>query len=183
MPRKRRRGHQRREDYSAGHVFQLKYGHGFEFLGQTFGNDEAFDSDAARAAWVELRSSILPEYVTEKPCHRPAAWWWFESPELRRRIDGGRHPCEDPTRDVGDHRGKPRWYSTEDDFRAVYESEPAYLSRLGLLTSGEEAYLKTHPELLKPESQERRLGEAIFEKTGLARLTNRATIEGCSTPN
>jgi hypothetical protein len=163
MPYKKQTARRRRETYSEGHVFQLKFGHAFEFLGDTFGEGAEFDEEAARAAWQLLRLPLLRDYAAEHPCRRPAAWWWFDAPELRRRLDGGKHPCEDPSREVGIYRGKPQRYATEDDFRAVYESEPAYLSRLKLLTSGEKAYLEHHPELLEPESHERRLGEAVFK--------------------
>jgi hypothetical protein len=162
MPYKKRAIRHRREAYSKGHLFQLKFGFSCEILGDTFGRGDAFDEEAAREAWNLLRLPILREYAAEHPCRRPAAWWWFDAPELRRRVDGGRHPCEDPTREIGVYRGRPEWYCTEDDFRAVYESEPAYLARLQLLTKGEIAHLEDHPELLEPVSHERRLFEAIF---------------------
>jgi len=169
MPPKKRTGHHRRgPKWGPGHICQLKTGHSFEILGPTFGRTFGpradFDEDAAREAWFDLRLQIIAEYAAEKPCTRPAAWWWFEAPELRRRIDGGHHPCEGPDGTIPLCRGIPTIYFTEDHFRAVYESEPAYLLRLRLLTKGEKAYLEAHPELLEPQSQGRRLREAIFER-------------------
>ncbi|NBP16583.1 hypothetical protein EBU95_19705 [bacterium] len=165
MPRKRRTPHQRREGYGDGHRFHLKLGHAYEFLGPTFGRDEAFDREAAREAWAILRPELMAEFITERPCQRPAAWWWFEAPELRRRVDGGLHPCEDPEREMEPYRGMPGSYSTEDDFRAEYESEAAYLLRLGQLLRAERDYLTDHPELLKPESHVYLLRTAILPES------------------
>jgi len=36
------------------------------------------------------------------------------------------------------------------EFEALYESVPAYLARLGLLTGPERAYLDENPDLLAP---------------------------------
>lgn len=166
MPIKRRVARQRREGYSRGHREHLKSGHSFEILGPTFGRGDKFDREAARAAWDVLRAELMVEFVAEKPCRRPAAWWWFEAPELRRRLDGGLHPCEDPERNIPSYFGTPRRYEVEDDFRAVYESEAAYLLRLGQLVPAERAYLEAHPELLEPVSQVRQLRCAPFPLRG-----------------
>lgn len=164
MPRKRRRPRRQRESYGEGHRYHLKSGHSFDFLGPTFGRDSKFDKEAAREAWGVLRAELMAEFITEKPCRRPAAWWWFEAPELRRRLDGGLHPCEDPDREMPVYRGGPGFYSTEDDFRAEYESEAAYLLRLGQLLPAERDYLTDHPELLAPDSHVYLLRTAILPR-------------------
>jgi hypothetical protein len=63
------------------------------------------------------------------------------------------------------YRGGPAFYSTEDDFRAEYESEAAYLLRLGQLPPAERDYLTDHPELLKPESHVYLLRTAILPES------------------
>lgn len=166
MPPKKRTGHHRRgPKWGPGHIYQLKTGHSYEILGPTFGRLSGpganFDEIAARAAWADLRLQVMAEYATEKPCHRPVAWWWFEAPELRKRLDGGPHPCDGPNSAIPELCGIPRIYYTEDHFRATYESEPAYLHRLGMLTKSEEAYLATHPDLLEPVSQIARWAEML----------------------
>jgi len=169
MPPKKRTGHHRRgPKWGPGHICQLKTGHSYEILGPTFGRPFGpranFDEGAARAAWSDLRLQIIAECAAEKPCTRPAAWWWFEAPELRRRLDDGVHPCEGPDAAIPPTRGIPAIYFTEDHFRAMYESEPAYLLRLGLLTKAERSYLATHPDLLDPVSKIARLAEMVIPR-------------------
>lgn len=165
MPRKQRTRRQRPDDYHEGHRLQMKIGADFGlFGGPAFGNDEDFDREGAVAAWAVLRGEILAEHIAEHPCTRPWAWWHLESRELRRRVDGGIHPCEDASRKVwpsiddGTGRirpyyGLPCCYSGDHggrDFEALYESVAAYLFRLNLLTKAERAYLDENPDLLEP---------------------------------
>jgi hypothetical protein len=166
MPIKRRTARLRREGYGPGHRNHLKSGHSYEILGPTFGRDADFDREAARVAWGVLRPELMAESIAERPCERPAGWWWFEAPELRRRVDGGRHPCEDPAREMPVYRGIASICATEDDFRAAYESEAAHLLRLGQLLPAERTYLTNHPKLLEPESRVRHLPCALFPRRG-----------------
>jgi hypothetical protein len=162
MPRKQRRSRRPRDEYHEGHRLQLKIGHDFGlFGGPAFGDGEELDLDAARSGWAVLQAEIMAEHLAEHPCTRPWAWWHLEPRELRRRVDGGIHPCENPDRrrdlnlDDGTSRpgvwyGLPRYISHPDDFDAVYESVPAYLLRLNLLTRAEREYLDENPDLLEP---------------------------------
>jgi hypothetical protein len=162
MPRKRRTQRQRRDEYHEGHRLQLEIGHDYGLYGgPAFGNGEDLDRDAALAAWEIFRGEILAEHIGKHPCTRPWAWWHLEPRELRRRVDGGIHPCENPARtcpeycDDGSGRippwyGLPRVVNHVDDFDALYESVPAYLLRLNLLTRTEREYLDENPELLEP---------------------------------
>lgn len=161
MPRKQRRSRRPRQEYHEGHRLQLKIGADFGlFGGPAFGNGDDLDFDAARAAWAVLQAEIVAEHMAEHPCTRPWAWWHLEPRELRRRVDGGIHPCEDPDREVSaltaDSNGRLRaYYGTPcrigyGEFEIAYESVPAYLSRLNLLTRREREHLEENPDLLEP---------------------------------
>ena len=162
MPRKQRTQRQRRDEYHEGHLLQLKIGHDYGLWGgPAFGNGESLDRGAALVAWEIYRGEILAEHIAEHPCTRPWAWWHLEPRELRRRVDGGIHPCENPARTWPEYSvdgaglpatyyGVPRIINHPDDFDALYESVPAYLLRLDLLTRAEKAYLDENPDLLEP---------------------------------
>lgn len=143
MPRPARRQRQRREDYGPDHLRALTRGHGF--FPDTFPGDEG-----KKEAWEELRDEIMADWIRTKPGTRPHAWWLYEAPEPRRCLNMP-HPFESAGRTaflgVQAHAlsfGKPRCLVTPnsapgcpDDFAAVYESERAFLERLGLLLPGE----------------------------------------------
>lgn len=150
MPRKARTRRRRPTELGKWHIYQLKTGRSWKGLfGPDFGRHDAFDHDAAAAAWAVVRGSMLAEHIAAHPCTRPWAWWAIEGDrELRRRVDGGAHPCDCGR--VPTPSGLPRYVSTGDEFEALYESVPAYLARLGLLTKAERDYLDDHPELLDP---------------------------------
>jgi hypothetical protein len=125
--------------------------------------DDRGDDEAIRRAWDELRGSLLPAWSRERPGTRPYAWWRFEAPERRRRIDGQPHPFDDKARTLHvaqsnrpefwkaayDLRwGMPRAFippfddDVHDDFMQnilhgrdsqIFEPEWSYLQRLGLL--------------------------------------------------
>jgi hypothetical protein len=167
MPRKRRTQRQRRDEYHEGHLLQLKIGFDYGlFGGPAFGEGENFDRAAACAAWEIFRGEILAEHIAEHPCTRPWAWWHLEHRELRRRVDGGIHPCEDPDTPcpayLDDGSGRmPAWYGlprcdcSTDDSDPMYESVAAYLLRLNLLTRAEKDYLDRNPDLLEPSRSHR----------------------------
>lgn len=160
MPRVRRRAKRRRTGYTDAHVYQLLSGH--DFFGSAFGRDDLVsrcDLGAMREAWRELRAGLLADWIAEHPGTRPYAWWTFDAPERRRRIDGQPHPFDNAERiakvehwrrdypDVAGREacklyyGMPVCLMTRDDFDAEYESEADYLDRLGLLTDNERAAL------------------------------------------
>lgn len=161
MPRKTRTRRRPSTDFSRWHLLQLSTGFSFKgIFGPDFGYREAFDHSAAVEAWAILREEILREHLAQHPCTRPWAWWTLERErELRRRVDGKPHPC-DPKRDrrIPPRYGLPSRLSRRDDFDALYESVPAYLARLGLLTGPERAYLERHPDLLAPVYADNRGG-------------------------
>ena len=165
MPRRRTTTRRReRIDYGEGHRLHLLRGCAFGLWTGDFGDGESFNREAAVEGWNTLRDELLAEHIAEHPCTRPWAWWHLEKRELRRRLDGGLHPCEDPSRkppsphlDDGSGRirhyyGVPSAFSEPDDWEAEYESQAAYLTRLELLTKAEKRHLDENPELLEPAS-------------------------------
>jgi hypothetical protein len=76
---------------------------------------------------------------------RPAAWWAFESPEPRKLIEGDQSAIL-PGKG---HLGIPRFRTTLEAYYSMkFESQFAYLKRLGLLREGEAE--KYDPDLLRP---------------------------------
>ena len=112
----------------------------------------------ARELWEKVRDELLAEWIADYPGRRPWAFWKLDAKEQRRRT-GGRgevypgydHPCNllagipyrfmrqldvDIFRSVNPkEERKYEIYDPADPPR--YESEPAYLDRLGLLTDAE----------------------------------------------
>lgn len=150
MPRRTRTRRLPRQEYGKWHRFHLTTGTSFKGrLGPDFGYREDFDPAAAVAAWAELREEILREHIAAHPCTRPWAWWELEGDrELRRRVDGGAHPCD--VLGLPSRYGLPCGAYGPEDVDALYESVAAYLARLGLLTRREKAYIENHPEILNP---------------------------------
>jgi hypothetical protein len=79
--------------------------------------DDSGDVDTIRAAWGELRSTILPAWIRERPGTRPYGWWRFDAPPpaRRERIDGGIHPHDNAARKL--HIAKS---DREDFWRRAY---------------------------------------------------------------
>lgn len=103
------------------------------------------DRTSYARAWARTKASILRRWIAAHPGTRPAAWWEFEAPKAKRQRLGGTGSPAIP----GDTslRGQPRWfredYSRTDPPR--YETDAAYLERLGLLTPGERTALGLEP--------------------------------------
>lgn len=119
MPRKQRLSKHRPKGPTAAQAEHLLYGH--DFFGLGYRND-----DELLAAWDGNREEYLAAWVDARPGTRPWAWWRFEAPEPRRIVSGR-------ARVAGEFFGLPDM-ATPGEMVAVYESEAAYLERLGLLT-------------------------------------------------
>ena len=164
MPRLSRRQKRRISKFGKWHIYELEKGIGWPFLPP----DECFhgDMEAIAAAWEELREIVLRQWVAQHPMSRPWAWWHFDAPERRQRINGV-HPHDNPERQrhctqwEAEHPhvarqhayklwyGRPSCLCIRDDFDARYESQREYLTRLNLLTDHELAALKAashHPK-------------------------------------
>ena len=151
MPRPRRKTKRRKPtEYTPAHIRHLLSGN--DFFGAGFP-----DNRSMQEGWESLRAEILPEWIREHPGRRPYAWWRFDAPEPRRRIDGRLHPFDDPERQEKIERIAQQ-PGTAADFAARmtetffglparkypadfgrYESELDYLRRLGLLAANETA--------------------------------------------
>ena len=90
MPTKRtRRGRNRRTEIPADLVNYLKDEPGIP-------RDFYFwDERDIRAAWNEVKDSILADWTDTYPGTRPLHWWKFEAPEPRRRVGGTGTPAHE----------------------------------------------------------------------------------------
>ena len=108
----------------------------------SFGHGADFDEPDFRIAWGNLQVSLLLEWITKYPRTRPFAWWIYNAPERRRRINASQAKTAWPE-SAPRYRADTRHLldatlsmssSCED---AEYETQAAYLERLGLLTENE----------------------------------------------
>lgn len=173
MPRVNRRPKKRNTGYTPEHLNVLRSGHDYfgVFADGKRGprNAENRDMEAVREAWEIFRDEILHDWIRDKPQYpgyygpgpgtRPWAWWKFDAPELRRRIDGKPHPFENPDRIAAiaereikfpgfaqtankTYFGTSSCLFMRDDFGAEYETQQQYLERLDLLLPGERELLE-----------------------------------------
>ncbi len=134
MPRVSKKVKRRRRPvtYTPRHIRELRTGRGDHF-------NDLFDGDLSSSrskAWAEFRDEILPEFIAKQPGHRPHAWWQFDSPGRRERVDGGVHPHDRPNYPEAAKKmsfGRPACFLTRDDAAAEYEEQENYLRRHGLL--------------------------------------------------
>jgi hypothetical protein len=109
------------------------------------------DDDDVKAAWTELGDVVMRDWIRERPGSRPWAWWAFDAPERRQRIDGKLHPFDNKQRTLAVARsdnsefwrrayalnwGRPAAFIPPYDngtTAASYEEEWEYLVRLNLL--------------------------------------------------
>ena len=170
MTRVLRKSKRRRSGYTEHHVRQLLDGH--ELIdGMAFGHGDRFDETAAKTAWDIMGDNLLAEWIKAKPGTRPWAWWRWQSPERRPRVDGGTHPHENAERSkhvanidspsawaraFALNFGLPsmfipafdkdlyhEWWRCDDWYTEtkIFESQATYLLRHDLLTPAEKAEL------------------------------------------
>jgi hypothetical protein len=132
-----------------------------------FFNDAAATN--AREIWETYRDDLIGTYVEQHPGRRPWGFWRFEAPAEHRLRLGGKGDCipDHVSDEVEEYwRGLPTYWIGEDRLMAWpelaayaidpgdpprFESEAAYLKRLGLLLPGEAERLTTadfEPELI-----------------------------------
>ena len=120
------------------------------------------EDEKVKAAWKTVGADLLAEHVKKFPGSRPWAWWEFDAPERRLRVGGTGTPRHEafPTKNPRYRFGVPQDWIVEREVNfylrrgriigkafdendpPTFESEPAYLRRLGLLLPGEEKRLK-----------------------------------------
>jgi hypothetical protein len=159
MPTKRARRlpARRQSDRSPRVLCKLVDGHDWTFMG----GPEELAWDLLADAWEQFGKELLHGYVfgfppgalpgnyrdfgrAGRPGSRPWAWWQFDAPELRRVVSGVAKSLEElgwPLRERyawANYFGQPHSIYVPG---CVYETQQAYLERLGLLLSGEEKLL------------------------------------------
>jgi hypothetical protein len=136
MPRVRRKVKlQRRELATPRTVERLLTGQDWDFLDEPGHKVEALTLDELADAWEELGGELLALHLDGRPFTRPWAWWQFDSPEARRQVKPGPEPIGPP-----DYFGIPSRFKGPPP-AGMFESEQAYLTRLGLLTDHEKELL------------------------------------------
>ena len=122
--------------YEEAHIYQLMRGH--DFFGSAFGRHGDVDFIAMRMAWRELKDELLPAWIEKHPCTRPYAWWLFDAPGRRHRLNGP-HPHDRPGREGPTELffGKPAVWMPGDPQDAEFETEEDFLDRHGLLEFSE----------------------------------------------
>ncbi len=157
MPTTRRYRQRKQREGVPDWALQLFRGEITEVVAWKLGAPISLGSDAyepqLRAIWLEARDELLKEWTAEWPGTRPCFWWRYEAVEPRRRLGGIGTPLAEVTAYAPEFwLGLPvRWRHIDDRFsRGVavdpadlptFESEPAYLDRLGLLLPEERARL------------------------------------------
>lgn len=123
-----------------------------------------FLQDRARTLWNANRAELLAEWITDRPGSRPWAWWKWDAPEPRRRRLGGTgRPWASSL-----SFGLPTYWRRAGEMETLlaafepidpadpptFESQAAYLDRLGLLVEGERERLTKRdfsPEIITLE--------------------------------
>jgi hypothetical protein len=108
----------------------------------------------AAALWSIWGADIVNNWISAHPGTRPSLWWRFNAPEPRGRLGGTGTQREDCLALIEHYRFGvfDLWRSATIDPRdpPAFESEAAYLERLGLLLPAERKRLG--PEDFKPVS-------------------------------
>jgi hypothetical protein len=100
--------------------------------------------------WAEHRDAVVAHYAKRHPGQRPQTWWRYSAPEkCRHRLGGVGTPLSECTNSYPTFMyGIPEFWRRRGDFfergtplsevdPPMFESEPTYLKRLGLLLRGE----------------------------------------------
>ncbi len=109
--------------------------------------------DKLREVWELHRDALMAAWVKAYPCSRPWCWWHLEAPEPRRKVGGIGITMPEKYASYLPHFefGIPAsWYAFDHDDPPKFESQAAYLQRLGLLSPAEQRFLIRNPELLDP---------------------------------
>jgi hypothetical protein len=114
------------------------------------------------ALWAAHRDELLAEWVRDHPGSRPWGWWRWDAREPRGQLGGQARRInwsEEWWRK--EFRGLPGIFVPDPDHPPTFESEAAYLDRLGLLAAEERVRLVRlsddafEPEVIDLEMSER----------------------------
>jgi hypothetical protein len=111
-----------------------------------------FEWSRHQATWVLIAADAVAEWVQAYPGTRPAAWWEWTAPELRRLMGGSYTPIP------GAGRSHPTGIPYIDDWERdppLVESEPAYLDRLRLWLPDERVRVPASAFAAQPFSYDR----------------------------
>ncbi|MDH5324375.1 MAG: hypothetical protein OEZ68_04230 [Gammaproteobacteria bacterium] len=124
------------------------------------------------ALWRQHSETSVKNWVKHSPGTRPRCWWRYESPEPRKRLGGIGRPmfwCERkypqgysfgipwPCWSFEQFKRLPGYIPIDPENPPVFESQAAYLERLGFLLPGEKRRITQ--SMLKPVV----LNEAYFK--------------------
>lgn len=115
-------------------------------IGLVFFNDPA----PLERAWKMLGPTATAEHARHHPGSRPALWWQHTAPEPeRRQLAGtGRRGAVTP------YYGLPWFLEIDPAAPPIFESQAAYLRRLGLLLPGERPPAAAYePEVIVLEAE------------------------------
>jgi hypothetical protein len=154
-PIRRRTGRQPLTEPLERFLITGEYGGGTQFSFDIFllaGEAIRGNFSAVRALWTEYGASLLARWLIEHPGERPYAWWLIDAPEPRQCLDDpGRHVwpvARWPEYMWRQRRGIPL-LDQIGHFTVTFESQAAYLDRLGLLGAAER--LELSPDVFEPE--------------------------------
>jgi len=119
------------------------------------------DYENLRRLWGQYRDTVLEVWIAERPGTRPSTWWLIDAPRIpagkwpgsyydgklpqpRQQLRGSGSPAWESVA-VTPHflLGIPEsWGDLNADDPPVFESQAAYLDRLGLLAPGEKRRLR-----------------------------------------
>ncbi len=106
-----------------------------------------------KEVWEIHKTELIREWVLAYPCSRPWCWWLFEAPEPRHKV-GGKGITMHEHFPSYKHRlelGIPLdWFEFDPADPPAFESQAAYLQRLGLLTAAEISFLRYNAHFLEP---------------------------------
>ena len=117
------------------------------------GVDPSPTGKTAKQLWAKYGQEIVKWWAGERPGTRPWCWWKYEAPEPRKRLGGVGTARSDY---LPDFKLPPTdaFVAVDPDDPPSFESQAAYLKRLGLLLPGEEKRLVRHdfaPEAIEPK--------------------------------
>jgi len=153
MPTNRKRKRRKfiapiREDFSEYLLHGSESNKDFDFF--HFKNDR----DKQQQLWNENRNFFMASWLKDQACKRPFAWWFFEASEKRRMVSGiGVQAHERCNYKQAYIIGAPKyWTKIDENNPPMFESQAAFLQRLGSLNDGEAKFLRENPGLLQSES-------------------------------